>query len=202
MNIRDFESDGLPGLLSNFDGAYNSVNPNNNINWQRFTYAGTNYRPKYGLTYYTQGEIKYVYLPPDCNGISFGFSGCAMAYFIFNGNAYIAHIYLSGHGDPYDCGDVWNNFISTNKGSIKEYVIFRPNSGNRLLDYMRKHSSECRNSVVGIITSRLHCYSIVTDKNYKPLYMIERKKRKYYSNNLALESNLNRFSIPENRSNW
>ena len=76
MNIQDFNSDGLPGLLSNFDGTYDSVNPNDDINWQCFTYAGKNYRPKYELTYYTQGEIKYVYLPPDCNGISFGFSGC------------------------------------------------------------------------------------------------------------------------------
>lgn len=87
--------------------------------------------------------------------ISFDFDGCVMASFDIGNEHYAAHIQ---RGAP-DCTEEWIDFLTKNRKSIKNLVMFRP-------DFEKMRS--VRNSLTepnsawlwGLITPNRTCYSI------------------------------------------
>ena len=131
------------------------------------------------------------------------FSGCAMAYFKHNNHFYVAHISLTGIHSQDDCGEAWNTFIRNEHANIEEYAIFKPYGANRTYNIMiRNRHKNLKPSVVGIITRNLRCYTVVTDQNYNPIKIIERRKHIHVSRYLSHVGDIQRFLIPPNRSDW
>lgn len=146
---------------------------------------------------YQPNRVNYYPLPLRTYGISKNFSGCAMAYFVFMGQPYIAHIALDGGGSARD---MWNNFVIMNRSRIGQYVIFRPYAeGNRFEREITRFRIPTQ-SVVGIITPDLRCFSLAAGFNFQRQHIVEEtdQQRKHLSRNLSLErdSDLRQFLIP------
>lgn len=96
----------------------------------------------------------------DDYGVSFQFTGCAMAKFKYQGIPYICHIALTGVGNVDDCRILWKKFLNENRNSITDLVMFKPNRN------MPLHNLKIEN-VCGVITPDHQCYSfIVNNTNY------------------------------------
>ena len=96
-----------------------------------------------GVEYVPYSESHIVLYPVD-GGISFSFSGCAMAYFTVDGFANIAHICLTGAGNEYDCRDIWNEKV--NSGEYQNVKLFYPATDSLMGYYvlnMRKEKNRC-----------------------------------------------------------
>lgn len=154
---------------------------------------------------YQQGAIQYTELPAGAwNGISDMFSGCAMAYFVFNGFKYLAHISLNNTPD-YDKRTVWNDFVRRNQQHITQYAIFRPfDSRSGVADFMYcSYGMIDKNfNAVGIITPNLECYSAVNDLAHNLVYCHHETARRHFSNNLSREARIEQFLIPDVTSGW
>ncbi len=206
MNISKFNRDQLPIFLANPAIGFLTSGRNPIIvsrNQGLFNQGGYFFR-EYTYINYVSGQIRYALIQPGCEiAISNGFSGCAMAYFKHNNHFYVAHISLTGIHSQDDCGEAWNTFIRNEHANIEEYAIFKPYGANRTYNIMiRNRHKNLKPSVVGIITRNLRCYTVVTDQNYNPIKIIERRKHIHVSRYLSHVGDIQRFLIPPNRSDW
>ncbi|MEG2181296.1 MAG: hypothetical protein RRZ66_12110 [Bacteroidales bacterium] len=94
-------------------------------------------------------------------GVSFEFTGCAMARFLdYSNNPYICHIYLSG--DSADCKILWKEFIDKCGYDLIYMTIFKPYTPTikKLYEYICK-SEIFRTTVCGVICPNGDCYSLL-----------------------------------------
>jgi len=154
---------------------------------------------------YSLGFIQYTEIPVGASyGISDKFSGCAMAYFVFNNTRYIAHISLDTIPD-FDKRVDWNTFVTQNQRSITQYAIFRPfdlNSEIGDFSVLNFHQIDRVGMAVGIITPNLECYSALSDSAHRLLYFRHETNRRHFTNNLSIEANIGPYLIPNNTRGW
>lgn len=104
-------------------------------------------------------------------GVSFEFSGCAMAKFLdYSNNPYVCHIYLN-RGESGDCRDLWNIFIDKCRFDLANVVIFKPYTP--LMKKLYAHFCDCniKTTVCGVICPNGDCYSLLIRKdNFWILY--------------------------------
>ena len=71
---------------------------------------------EYGYNFNGISSVPYatgkIVMYSSTGGISFDFSGCAMATFIYHNIRHIAHIFLQGPDNDNDCRDFWNERIN------------------------------------------------------------------------------------------
>jgi len=134
---------------------------------------GLNFHRNYYFVPYMHGAFQYSALPTKWyNGISRWFSGCAMAYFVFNDVPFVAHIALDDAGPG--AKNAWNTLITTHQRCITECVMFRP-CGVTVQNEIRRLIGTgvgARTTAVGIITSDLECFSVITDNDYNALSVV------------------------------
>ena len=115
---------------------------------------------------YRQGLISYYSKNNNSIGISFEFSGCAMAQFSYLDQTYIAHISLHQRGSAYDTRLFWNAFLQkiVNKGLGSRYTdfkLFRPfDQTAEVLIINHGLNFDC----CGIIDLQGNCYSAIVSK--------------------------------------
>ena len=154
---------------------------------------------------YCQGYIQYTEIPArPVYGISDQFTGCAMAYFLFNNSKYIAHISLDST-PAYDKRAVWNQFVIQNKQHITQYAIFRPyDLHSEIADFMQccynQIDMTCR--AIGLLPPNLECYSAVNDSTHRLVYCHHETRRRHFTNDLSREINIGPFLIPANARGW
>ena len=122
--------------------------------------------PNTSVVKYRQGEISYYSKKNNSIGISFEFSGCAMAQFSYLDQTYIAHISLHQRGNAYDAGSYWNAFLEkiVNNGLGSRYTnfkLFKP-FDQTAETIIRNHglNYDC----CGIIDQQGICYSAIVSK--------------------------------------
>lgn len=203
MTVSDYISDGLTLFFSHRRNAtYSNIFPNSRIiflptphnhpvlykRYNNYTYVG-----------YYPSVIQYNNIQNmSGSGISCYFSGCAMAYFLFNGTPYVAHIPLEDKNSAYiDQRDNWNNFIIRNKRFITKYVIFRPFKSSDQ-DLLRYRSISSREGAIGIIQPDLSCYTFMVDDNYFPIFSKEIVyPSKLFTTNLCSVPDISQYTIPK-----
>lgn len=125
-----------------------------------------------GVEYVPYSESHIVLYPVD-GGISFSFSGCAMAYFTVDGFANIAHICLTGAGNEYDCRDIWNEKV--NSGEYQNVKLFYPATDSLMgllcSEYEKRKKQVPPDklfNICGYISpDDQHCYSALIDLERK-----------------------------------
>jgi len=144
----------------------------------------------YGFYYagYCQQKITYTQMcsPTIPTAISKGFSGCAMAYFVYKHIAYVAHIALEAN--YFDDRHKWNDFIIWQRQNITRYAIFRP----------AKTHIDRSMDIVGLITPQLECYSILVNKaSYNPITIHQCTPREIHATtDLSRIIDISQFLIP------
>lgn len=122
--------------------------------------------PYTSIVKYDQGFISYYEKSNNSIGVSFEFSGCAMAQFSYLDKTFIAHISLHPPGNVYDTRNNWNLFlrkiVNHSLGNrYKDFILFKP-FDNTALVIMSNHgiNYDC----CGIIDQQDVCYSAVISK--------------------------------------
>ena len=72
----------------------------------------------------------------NSGGISFSFTGCAMASFVYNRYTYITHICLLGPENPMDCRNLWN--YNVQRHIFTNVRLFYPASPFLLLRFQQE----------------------------------------------------------------
>lgn len=94
-------------------------------------------------------------------GVSFEFSGCAMAKFIdFANKSYVCHIYLNS-GESGDCRELWKSFIDKCSFDLMDVVIFKPYTPLMKKLYMHFYDCNIKTTVCGVICPDGECYSLL-----------------------------------------
>lgn len=127
---------------------------------------------------YRQGYISYYEKNNNSIGISFEFTGCAMAQFSYFNRTFIAHISLHlPPGHPYDTRHYWNLFLwgianSGLRNGYRDFILFKPFDDTALV-IIRNHGRNY--SCCGIIDQQNVCYSAVISKtNSEAIQMWQR----------------------------
>ena len=128
--------------------------PNNGRHWEQKGTFLKNYNSWY--IPYVEGKIISHKIVQGQDALSYDFSGCAFARFIDdNYDINVAHIFLKGINDLYDCRKVWNNFV--HKRCMGKPIIFKPYAPlSFYTDNPLPHFKTC----LGLISHSKDCYQI------------------------------------------
>ena len=170
---------------------FKTLNFNNNVRINPMSNTFVDYgvciNRNIGVVMYHQGRIAF-YDITNCKhgGISFQFTGCALAQFSHFGRKYIAHISLHEVNSIYDTRRDWNSFLqnildNNIQAQFVNFILFRPfDETAKILSIKYYPNGNC----CGIIDSQNNCFSAILDKtnNYKALQMWPTHKIKYVQN--------------------
>lgn len=154
-------------------------------------------RAHISIVRYSQGAITCYEKEQNCIGLSFEFTGCAMAQFSYADKTYILHISLHGPRHVYDMRNQWNIFldkIATKSLGRKfhDFKLFKPFDQTALV-LLRNHglNYDC----CGIIDINGDCYSALVYKPDCSIFKMWRRNDAKIANGNLTATNLNTLKL-------